>query len=463
MKKDFAIRIFHNTTNKIEFLFWAELFRLCGIFVGEGLLSDRVGEELAEKKKRQDADDSCFQVFLAIGSREAVRSYEDRLPWSDLLFTDDIFSVRLQGSEAIKWPEQSQEQEKQLENVCRLIDDLFNAVSEKGWLLDEIGFWDDIKTLAKIYLKHSLLLYSMNLQFYHYNTKLLDQIETNYYNAYREIAEMRGVTPTITYALLFCGYKANDAAQLKGNPARVEQGYLMDQCRELCEKYPEFINAKVLLGLIFSSSKGNAAEAIDAFRNATGQLKEACFCSHIYYWIGNRWEQVSGQGDEAEKNYLLAYQRKPKYRNIYKLGVFAENRKDFKLACKRYRELLERLQIRINRDFADPLELHYYIKTCCRLGDLYGQQEKMYEQAVAAYEKGRAAYEGSYCAARDGRDFFVHFYGDEWEKYREVTDDTVRIDVIYRKAMDAYGILKNREKIQEYRDLLRKGESPIIF
>ena len=54
MKNFKSIKIIHNIENRIEFLFFAEFFRLCGIFVGEYIY---YAPEYAENIKSREIDD----------------------------------------------------------------------------------------------------------------------------------------------------------------------------------------------------------------------------------------------------------------------------------------------------------------------------------------------------------------------------------------------------------------------
>ena len=65
MKKLRTIRITHDIENRIEFLFFAEFFRMCGIYVGE-YIYDPTGEN-REINIMASVDKEYFDVDLYVG------------------------------------------------------------------------------------------------------------------------------------------------------------------------------------------------------------------------------------------------------------------------------------------------------------------------------------------------------------------------------------------------------------
>lgn len=454
LKRVFSVGIFHDIQNKVEFLFLAEFFRLCGIFVGEILLSDRVDQESPDRAK-QDENDECFSLFLCIGRRrDYEKDYQTKLPWDRLCFTEDLclnFSDGSGHTSGVESGERFQMDEGWITSVLNNLRDSFmNAMTLSGFTREEsICFMKDMNSLSKIFIKHDLLLHSMNLQFYRFNNLFLKDIEEKYYRAYRELKKKENNSAALIYAMLFCGYKANDAAILQGKLDRIETKLLVQKCYELLDAHPEFLNARVLLGLIFSINKPTAWNAIQIFKELAMTFKHCCFASHIHYWEGYLWETVMKKYPCAKRKYIDAYQSKKKYRNMYRIAYLESKEGNYKEAVKFYEELLQRLQIRMDRNFMDPLELEYCYVTNLKLGDIYHLYYKDYNKAIAQYEKAVSSVSRSKESLDLNTNFYSQFYGEEYNRYRELTKSKIDLKVAYRKLRKLYQELQLIDRVKQ--------------
>lgn len=470
MERLLAIRIFHSTENKIEFLFWAELFRLCGVFVGETLLSDRVKPE-DDKWDQQVTDDNCFSLFLCVGSEKQLSEREKKcLPEDPTIFLEDLYTSSelsaIPKGKGKKWPSEGTKQQillKQMEKIVEKVSAPVEAtMKENGFKEEEIkNFSHDLQRLAVVYLKYDLLLYSMDLQFYRFDNEVMDDVENKYYWAYKEIQGLisqYGESSTLMYAKLFCAYKANEAARFRGRLERVEQEMVIQQAQKLLIDYPDFVNAYVLLGLIYSGDKLYAWEAVQSFQDALDKLGNVCFASHIYYWMGLQWELALDNSDKAEEYYERAYNSKKKYRNMYKRGFLLNKKEDYQGAVKFFEELLERLSIRFEKKFADPLEMEYCFITCIKLGDIFYSQFKDYERAIQYYKKAIKEVFGDISGKEDEilpvSGFFESFYGGKAEEYQELIKRRMNLEIVYKKLRQIYQDLQREEKVYYYVSLL---------
>lgn len=476
MERLLAIRIFHNTVNKIEFLFWAELFRLCGVFVGETLLSDRV-EPGHDGWDRQVTDDKCFSLFLCVGSEGQLSEMEKTcLPeGKPVYYLEDLYSTQelseIPKGKGKKWPQEGVKQEALLtlmkEILEKVSEPVETAMRENGFKEEEINnFICDLQKLSVIYLKYDLLLYSMDLQFYRFDNEVMDDVEKKYYLAYKEIQELlslHGDSSTLMYAKLFCAYKANEAARFRGRLERVDQEMVIEQTKKLIHDYPDFVNARVLLGLVYSGDKLYAWDAIQSFQDALARLGNVCFASHIYYWMALQLELALDNPDKAEKYYKYAYNSKKKYRNMYKRGFLLNKKEDYQGAVGFFEELLERLSIRFEKKFADPLEMEYCFITCIKLGDIFYSQFKDYEKAIQYYKKAIEEVFGNKDVKMENKKdnmlpdsaFFNSFYGRNAEKYKELIKRRMNLEIVYKKLRQIYQDLQRKEEVDYYASLLK--------
>ena len=99
MRKMKSIKIVHNIKNRIEFLFMAEFFRLCGIYVGEYIYynQDQIKKMQCIEDKQLcvkeieyacDLEDECdVELYVGLDLDESIYSYKTSAEYRPNLIT----------------------------------------------------------------------------------------------------------------------------------------------------------------------------------------------------------------------------------------------------------------------------------------------------------------------------------------------------------------------------------------
>lgn len=427
-----AVRIIHNIITRIDFSFLAEFFRLAGIYVVECIDND---EDESPYQNRED----CFDVTIdTCGSNKAFEFG----PAID--FGEIKAGISLNGN--IRQWTQAQ-QVGALKNVLEQI-----AISLGEPLPGEV--WD---ILAQEYVMYDLVLHSLNLQYYFKKASFaVENAQNIFYVVQRELeadSERLNVRDWsyqhLEYARLYCKVKVNAGCKFMDQVFEFPIEELAEECIKCINKYPDFSNLKVLLGLCYEHEPIYAPMAIRALAHALEEENAYCYASHIYYWLGKQYEAYKANWEDSVENYNASYKRKHKYKNIYKLAVAQRVAGAYENAIDLFKSIIDKLQEKIKLNMLDPLEIEYYFKSEAMISTIYFSDLKNY---LGAIEYGEDLFR-SYEQLVDTGNYYIQFYGGKAESYRHLTKqrlDTKRVrSILYY----SYHYLGLEEKALRYMNM----------
>lgn len=467
MRKFKSVKIMHDNIHRADFTYLAEFFRLMGIFVCEDILVEKNREETTAEKN------TVYDACIYVGNREvkedelAMLSWErgdyetmlKQLPETTCFFYEEaerILSVLPQREEDVfLMPVYRFYSCEQQEQLLRNLLELFLRGFDEKQAVDAGGF----NELIKIYVTNELMLHSINMQYFSKRpSDVIFEARTAFRKGHKKITRLllkempEEIRMYYEYARLWLEVKINSACDYLQDIYDFSIDKLAERCMKLINCYPDFTNAKILLGLSYEPSVSNANEALAAYLAALRDINGECFASPVYYWMGKRYESYNRSRDDAEKSYEIANQKKRKFRNYFKLAIFAKNKKDYTEAIKLFQEIANKLEMKKELEYTDPLELEYIFKSYGQQCFCYYQQEKYPESIRMGHEA-----ESLWTEIEEGKydRYFRIFYGVEKfkdKKYRKLLLDRLGRASIYSLLSDAYRKMLNVERANLYRE-----------
>lgn len=450
-----SIKIIHDIKHRIDFSYLAEFFRFMGILVCENILQD-TDESEAEKNTHYDA-----YIYVGKCENSGEEDYAQKLqslPEKTIFLyklyqTSEILGESLNEDNRRTCIKSLSDSGQQITILKELLTEVLSVVNEdKDAGTSAAG---QLQELIKVYVNNDICLHSMNMQYYMNrkeniisdarNAFLDSRTDINGWLEENEKKIDKDVVLLYRYAVLWCEVKANSACSYNRETLEFSIENLAGRIAQLCKEYPDFVNAQILQGLCYEPSGRNAVEAIDAFLKALSGMGTQCFSSSVYYWIGKRYEQRKLQED-AEWSYKCAYEKKKKFRNIYKLAIFAKNGKRYAEAIDKFDEILQRLKLKNAMDFTDPLELEYMFKAYTQKCHVY----YLTDQIIKAVENGERA-RRVWKDRIENNLYYKCFYNEEAAFYRELTEKRLALSTVCWILVDCYGKLLNSEKVEECR------------
>lgn len=430
-----SIKIIHDIDNRIEFIFLAEFFRLSGIYIGE-YIHETIYENREICAKDVNPDDQ-FDVDIYVGKEELPRD-EFGMDFIDLgtviADLDDIeeyyhiMELSIQSKLAI---------------LERLLLKMKNILERKNKAFDYKAF----ESIAEVYVEKNLALHCANMQYYRMQYEKQSETVAAFSEAYAMLnrIERQNADRHIVYAKLYCASKANSACFFGKYLFEYRVEELAGACKELIKEFPDFSNARVLLGLIYQHSLEYTREAVSAFEDALRWEKGYSYASHIYYWIAKRYESYEKGKTRAKENYEKAYNKKKRFRNIYKLAIMCRNAGEYEKALEYIEMILMHMEVKLEKKYMDPLEIEYYYKVnscasqiCCTSVLDYDRSIRYGENAVRIHDD------------LESQRFYDEFYREEGDEYREFSKRRMNLNRIYQYLAISYGKQGDKEKSDSY-------------
>lgn len=436
MGKFETIKIIHDIKSREAFTFYSEFFRIYGIYVGEyiALPEDEMDEELDVR-----LDDQKFDIELYLG--ETKENTPSSIRSADMI-EDSFCDQSLQ----------SQQDEKQKELLIEVVKKISEAFPEWEIPLDEF------ETLAKIYVENNLMLHSANLQYFRFENEIHDDIIKSFEQAVKQLdEESKENKPHLQYAMLYCKCKVNTACFYKNYGFRYDIVKLGEECKKtLIDRYNNFSNAYVLLGLIYKHSAEYAREAVAAFQKALEIEGDCSYMYHVYYWMAKRYEVYKINFPDAERLYQQSYQCRPRYRNVYKLAIMDYNKGLYIEAMNKFKIVLKYLNKKWDMKYLDPLECQYYFKINSLLGYICYMYLGDYGNAI---EYGKKVEKFAKNIGEEGErqsfHFFEEFYDTTKQKYFRIVKSRMSLREVYQYIAVSYRELSQRERANQYWEELR--------
>ncbi len=466
MKTLKSIIIIHDIIYRMDFAYLAELFRYLGIFVCEDILVEMDEEQILERYNSTDYDAYIFVGNKKITDKEEkllgcrIEEYAGligKLPEKTVYFSDCWNNCGLGRSLSTSgFPEPAHICLDEKQQTVLLLDVIHRVLEQVDGKGIDADISELLSGLVEVYTQNNLMFHSMNLQYYSKLPSIaVKDAKEAFIQAYTQIlgCKKQGIDDKVAmhykYALLWCAMKANNACDYQRDILYFPLVELVEQCKGLCEEYKDFTNAKILLGLCYEPSSGSGNEALMVFRDVLQEMGNVCFTSPVYYWMGKRFESFNGKEKDAEACYINANERKEKFRNYYKLAIFERDRKGYDKSLELFDKILDKLEWKLENDFADSLELEYAFKVCTQKCFIYYHMKNY----AATIEMGNKVIE-IINDKIDNSKFFEMFYGDKAPDYKEILRKRLSLKTVYQLLMEAYSDLMNKEKVKEYKQKL---------
>lgn len=467
MLKFRSVKIIHDVFHRIDFSYLAEFFRFMGILVCEEILSD-LEQDASKTGQHNEYSASIYVGDRTIGADKLMPSEEEYRHCVSLLPSETIFLYEgpvIGGFVSQAGINNGQISKSIINNLTLLnqqnvLKELMNRVLEKVFATAEEGAiaaaqLDDI---IDIYVNQKLWFHSLNLQYYAKKKSLIvSKAKEAFLKAHNDMKKLMQIKYgsaqyLYDYAALWCEYKTNTACDYNREVLYFLIEKLVGRCRELISQYPDFTNAKILLGLCYEPFPNSVNEAVDAFSAALEDIKDECFSSPVYYWIGKRNEPYRDKKKEVELSYKLANSRKVKFRNIFKLAIIERDREEYDSALEKFESIAGKLCYKRELKFTDPLELEYLFK-------IYTQEcficheKKEYLEAIVFGGKALKVREEEVPV----NCYFDAFYGVAFGgQYRDALRERLRPKAVYELLLDCYIRIGDDENAKKYRNALKE-------
>lgn len=443
-----SVKIIHKISDRIDFLFLAEFFRFCGFYVGEGTVDYlSIQEEINQNN---------FDAYIWIPSKEEgfqILDFGRLHEIYDIVYFHGIRKNILSiGGAETEIKDIDNSKKKQLLEAC---------LKETGISINEsdTAIWNK---LVDIYVENDLMLASSSLQYYTLkDSSAIQDANARFLNAHNHIENIiksnLNINRNIQYAEIWCAVKVNSTREYQKKALLFSPDKLAKKCEKIYQDYPDFSNIKVLEGLCFDYSTDRGFDAIYAFRQALKAEQDMCYSTAIYYWIGKRYEAYDVNQREAKYYYQKAYETMPKFRNIYKLAVFAKKKGDFAATWKYFAQIIDILDHTAKINMLDPLELEYAFKAYQQMCHMY------YDKCTDISLKYENIVRFAQAAIKvrnmiDSSIYFDRLYGKEKaEIYRDICRRRMSLNSIYLMLSNSYKNLNEFELAEKYKNLIVQG------
>lgn len=447
IKKFRSIKIIHDTLHRIDFCYLTEFFRFIGLLVCE----ENIWALLEYEDTTDIERNTAYSVNLYVGNRkpdlmclektgitkEEYENYIRKLPGKTVYLYDIIQNAV------------SEDEERHMECICHynqekqiiLLNDILSQLLDIVFEGEQNALKKDcLKKLIEIYVNQKIWFYSMNLQYFtKRESKATIDAKKAFIDSHDYVKEIQHIWKETDieyiyeYAMLWCEVRANAACDFPNGIPYYPIESLSERCIQYCRKYPEFDNARILLGLCYEPSLKHANDALIAFNEVIQNVENECFLASVYYWMGKRYETFGDREKETKLCYERANQCKLKFRTYFKLAVIARNEGDYDKTINLFQKIITKLDLKLYLHLIDPLELEYLFKAYTQQSYAYLQIGK-YDKAI---ETGKKALTVKKTEIKESK-YFDEFYGDLANQYREILSERLNCDT-------ANGLVKESE------------------
>ena len=433
-----SVKIIHDIIHRADYIFLSEFLRYIGVLVYEDILFDREIDKTSYEKKTQCS--ACVFIgerSLSEENRDLLAPIVDETEYADLISRlpeDTLFLYeeceKAEAGLIIKGDFFTQK-------TClqAIIGKILYLISQKVER-DQYCFEDD---LIPIFVQNNLFLHSVTMQYYSKtNDNVIQEAKDAFVAACKDLEKCNTKNYTgkmrahYMYALLWTKVKGNIACDYLEHVLYFPEDRMFEDCRKLIEDYPDFSNAKVLMGLCYEPLKKRTRDTVNAFSNALDDIEDECFAASVYYWIGKRFETDGRYPEQAKECYRRSNNRSVKFRSLFKLGIISRKEKNYGEAISFFDTILTKLQAKDTIGYTDPLELEYiqkaYLQKCItyyegRRYDKVRENMKLAEEAQDKIKQNK---------------FFGILYADKQETYQGLSGSRVNISQFKSLMKEAF-------------------------
>lgn len=437
--KRVAISYEGNKTDRIDYLFLAEFFRFTGIFV----------HEIARMENHTVEYKSIDYPIIWIGTNTSKETAEfEEEPEQKIEYQPIKINV--------------------LPNAGNNVFISLNLIEKKmllTQLLDEIEQqWSYVtpnQAMIDIYVENNIMLHSLSLQYYPNRVSFAaGEAEKVFVSCYNEISKyIEGLDSAqkdyhMEYAHLWCAVKANNACKFQRQELYFSISDLKQQCMSLVNSYPEFNNARVLLGLCYEPANEYISECVNSLERALESEKENPYAASIAYWLGKRYEGYEANQKQAEARYNDAFKIKKSYRSYYKIACIEKKKENYEVAFNKFETLVEWLSLKKDYGIMDPIEADYMYKSLHHMADIAYQYMENCQQKVIWAGKKALELRGNL----DNKTFFLYhdlYEQNDCKKYIEISKKRMKTNGICQMLANSFEALQEFELAKKYRDMIK--------
>lgn len=434
--KRVAISYGDNKTDRVDYLFLAEYFRFTGVFVYE---ISRIQNHIVEYKA-MDYPIIWIGMDTSNEATEFEEEPEQKIEYQPI--KDDVLSNA--GNNVFVSYKSSDK--KML--LTLLLDEI-----EQQW-----SYVIPNQAMIDIYVENNIMLHSLSLQYYPKRASFaVGEAEKVFVSCYYEIGkyieeqELSQIDYHTEYAHLWCAVKANNACKFQKQELDFSIPDLEQKCMSLVDRYPDFNNAQVLLGLLYANDEKHISDSIYRFENVLKLEEIHSYTASIAYWLGKGNEAYKANQEQAEIRYNQAYNLNHSYRSYYKIAFMEKKKGNYVDAFNKYEKLVERL---LKKGIMDPIEAEYVYKSLHHMVDIaYKYMENCQQKVILA---GKKALEFRKSLDTNAHFLYHDLYGqNDCKKYIGISKERMNPNKIWEMLANSFEVLHETELAQKYRDMIK--------
>lgn len=471
-----AIKIVHDRKNRVLYNILAEFFRFIGIFV----LEDAEISSLRE----QQLDDTQFVIYLMNERSSLCEALEDKAYCLIIVGEDNFEELNMKELRGLTLQDNSLKKG----SAQQSLQDLFAYIFSKINLNMLNVSLTMMQNLLNIYLEQNIVIAACDLQYYRMLSEIHIESKKKFMDAIEKLQVLKDSDGSpkaenpwesgdregefyYRYCNLYCKQRVNLACRflkdgdyyLRGNGELCDKnGFrrnlnlkygiaeLVRECQLLIQDFPEKANLYVLLGLITERTDDAYKLTLNAYWTAVQMIGRQPYASHVYYWLGWRYERNNGTLFEAKQAYGEAYLLQPKYRNIYKVALMYEKEGNRERFIQYLLECLKEINHRTEHaGKLDPLEIEYYCKSCLLLCLRFWNY---WNDADNVIKYGEEVLE--FIDQHIKKDLFGEYqslYGANRRKYQDESENRIDVKRLHEVLTAAYRSKGNMEQSEMHR------------
>lgn len=423
-----SAKIIHDIIHRADYIFLSEFLRCIGVFIHEEILLEPGND------KTQIEQNTHYSICIYIGEKklseenecilEPIVSKEEYERLTDNL-SDDTVMFYEEDVAPISPIFQRLNKNEQVSYLKSVTERILNKLPKSEGENQQYCFED----IIRVYVNNELFLHSINMQYFPKKSRpFIETAKHAFIEAYRELDKLgsmgdydRTMRAHYLYALLWTKVKGNIACNYLEDILYFSEDKMISECRLLIEMYPDFSNAKVLLGLCYEPMKKKSREMLEAFGNVLPNIKKESFSASVYYWMGKKYEVDVRNPEYMKEYYMRSNNVSVKFRSLFKLGIIARNEKRYDTAIMYFDTILRKLELKDKISFTDPLELEYMQKA-------YIQKSITYSEKHEAGNVGKNIEMARTAKSRiEDNKLFAILYSEDQEEYRKESRERINI------------------------------------
>lgn len=353
-----TLNIIYRISGRYEASYISEFFKMCGVLVTEQEVSDDI---VAYKNLMEECDFYDHTLFLGIDNVD----YEDffdldckKNPGVITRFSFSNFHANLR-----------------MKNYIFLHKNLLNIASKVLMCRSKA-----LSDLVSIYVNNDYCKYSYVQRYF--GTSVLDEFKEGLskkfliiFNTIEKnecIAKDKVISIYSTYAKYLCAKKINDLCCSMNLNFYFRPERMIDGCMGILKVAPCFSSAYVLAASFCSCDAAFRASVLPFYKKGLKENEDSPAYVSVYYKLGQYYEKIRGEMENANEMYEKALSLSPKYfRALFKKGAAFLDDNKYLSAINTYKEIIELLDSKRQNSMLFPVEYEYLCKCYLLIGLIY--------------------------------------------------------------------------------------------